>query len=319
MKVDFALKTALFLLVSVHFILVLLQFLKKKKLINSISNRFIEHEKKLLKKTTIVSFIFYLLFLSSIVFYIFSPKTFDYSLFIPVKKPHIVFAFDVSKTMKTEDVLPGRIEKAKEISQNILKELKGNILVEIDTISSKDYVISPKTQDRDFLKKAIFKVKPKEVNDIKGFVKYINDIACNENEFTSIIIFTDGEIFAKNETNFEKARKCGLKFFIVGIGKMEPSPIPVRNEFGELMGWEKDISGENILSELNMFGILKLAGRGQNFVIISNDNYKKKKLKAFIREIKKSTFKKNIAIKKDFSNYFLLISLVFFMSWLILG
>ena len=150
----------------------------------------------------------------------------------------IVFALDVSKSMLAEDVKPNRLEKGKQIINEIINQL-GNDRVGIVGYAGSAYPVLPMTTDY-----SIAKMYLQNMNTfmISSQGTALNDaIRLSETYFDAIdtskliILVSDGEDHgADSQAGSELAKEKGIKIITMGVGTENGGPIPIKNDSGSL-------------------------------------------------------------------------------------
>lgn len=77
-----------------------------------------------------------------------------------------------------------------------------------------------------------------------------------------LVFMSDGENTGANETLFDAmgfAQAKGIKIVAIGVGEKEPVPIPMYDEYGELLGYEKDARGNRYLTKLDEATMQRIA------------------------------------------------------------
>lgn len=184
----------------------------------------------------------------------------------------IVFALDVSKSMLAEDILPNRLEKAKQIISKTLDNLVAD-RVGIIIYAGQAYPQLPITTDygaaRLFLKSIDTDIIPSKGTAIADAVdlasQYYND---DDQQNRVLVILSDGEDHEQGYVNaVKKALEQGIKTYTIGLGTQQGAPIPEYNSRGFQSSFKKDKQGEIVVSQLNTKLLKEIAqiGGGEFF------------------------------------------------------
>ncbi len=176
----------------------------------------------------------------------------------------IIFAIDVSKSMLVEDVEPNRLELVKKIVSLLLDRVGAN-RVGIITFAGISFYQCPLTLDISSAKYFLSFVDTDSVpfpgtkigdciaEAIRVFKQYSRTTKV-------LIIFTDGEDHDSSVSEqIDEARKNGVIIYTVGVGTSQGRPIPIRNDYGQVIDYKKDKKGNIITSRLNEKLLIEIA------------------------------------------------------------
>ncbi len=165
-------------------------------------------------------------------------------------------ALDVSLSMKSEDIRPSRLEKAKRDVSELLKKLSGD-RVGMIVFAGDAFVQFPLTADYAaadlFLSAIDVDAVPIPGTMIGSAVEvalksFSKDIPTKK----AIVIVTDGENTEGDVIGaVEEAKNNDVKVYAVGMGTTEGGPIPVYNQNGDRIDYKRDRSGSIVLSKLD--------------------------------------------------------------------
>lgn len=174
----------------------------------------------------------------------------------------LLIAVDISRSMLCTDEKPTRLEFAKEKIKKILYNLKCE-RVGLIVFAGEAVVQCPLTIDYGaffmFLDNLDVATISSGTTTIDGAIHTALGIfeAMPEKKTKLLCLFTDGEDFSTNLAGVkDKAVSQNLSIFTFGIGSGNGAPVPIYNNQGKHIGFEKDDKGTVVMSRLNE-GILK--------------------------------------------------------------
>jgi len=155
----------------------------------------------------------------------------------------IMLAVDVSGSMEAMDfTLNGqpsnRLEAVKDVLAKFVPQ-RGNDKIGLVAFAGRPYLVSPLTQDREWLGKRIAGLKIGQVEDgtaiglaIASATSHLKDSPAKSR---IVILLTDGSNnagAANPETSAEAAKALGIEVYTIGAGTKGEAPFPVRDPFG---------------------------------------------------------------------------------------
>lgn len=163
-----------------------------------------------------------------------------------------IVALDISNSMLAEDVVPNRLERAKQMLSKLMDGMV-NDKVGLVVFAGDAFVQLPITCDYVSAKMFLNSIKPELIKTQGTAIGQAlsTSIRCfgEQSEASrAIILITDGENHEDDAVAVAKrAKEEGIQTLVVGIGKPEGSPIPLpgTNSF------RKDRSGNVVVSKLN--------------------------------------------------------------------
>ena len=165
-------------------------------------------------------------------------------------------ALDVSLSMKSEDIRPSRLEKAKRDVSELLRKLSGD-RVGMVVFAGDAFVQFPLTADYAaadlFLSAIDVDAVPIPGTMIGSAIEvalksFSKDVPTQK----AIVIVSDGENTEGDVMGaVEDAKKAGVRVYSVGMGTPEGGPIPVLNQNGARVDYKRDQSGSIVLSKLD--------------------------------------------------------------------
>ena len=178
----------------------------------------------------------------------------------------LVFAIDVSSSMKAEDVKPSRIQKAKfEISQ-IINRLKGDRLA-IIVFAGSSHLYLPLTTDYDaallFLDKIDTNMIPTQGTSLSSALNTgINSFIDDEAKYKVLTLITDGEDHEGMAIDIAReANSKGMTIHTVSVGTVEGALIPVDSQTG-VNEFKRDKNGKLITTSINESILKEIAQAG---------------------------------------------------------
>lgn len=229
----------------------------------------------------------------------------------------IVFAIDVSKSMLAEDVAPSRLEKAQQLTAQIINNLVSD-RVGIIAYAGKAVPQLPITTDyaaaKMFLQNMNTDMLSSQGTAIDEAIQlsrtYFNDA---EQTNRVLVIISDGE--DHNDLNLDVAKaaaKEGIKIFTIGVGSEKGGPIPLKRD-GVVMRYKKNQKGETVITKMNSNTLTAIAEEA-NGLFIQGQNTKQvtEKIAEILNKLEKKEFEaKEFSEFKDQFQWFLGLGLFF--------
>ena len=167
----------------------------------------------------------------------------------------IVFAIDVSKSMLAEDIAPNRLEKAKQLTTQIINNLVSD-RVGIIAYAGKAVPQLPITTDYAAAKMFLQNINTEMLSSQGTAIDEAIQLArsyYNDEEQTNrvLVIISDGE--DHNDLSLdvaEAAAEEGIKIFTIGVGSEKGGPIPLKRN-GIVMSYKKDQDGATVITKMN--------------------------------------------------------------------
>lgn len=173
-------------------------------------------------------------------------------------------ALDVSLSMKSEDIRPNRLEKAKRDVSDLLHKLRGD-RVGLVVFAGEAYVQFPLTADYSaadlFLNAVDVDAVPVPGTMIGNAIEvalksFRQDLPTQK----AIVVVSDGENTGGDVADaVEKARKGGVRVFTIGMGTADGSPIPIYGASAERADYKHDRAGNIVLSRLDETSLQQIA------------------------------------------------------------
>jgi Ca-activated chloride channel family protein len=188
----------------------------------------------------------------------------------------LIIALDVSESMRTEDVAPNRLARARLEIERVVDARRGD-RVGLVVFAGEAFLQCPLTTDLSAVRLFLDAVDPEQIA-IQG-TDVGRALAVAEQAFDAaedgggaarpraVLVVSDGE---DHEGSLGQAadalREDGVALFALGVGTDEGGPVPeVRR--GERTGVKRDRSGEPVVSRYEEEALRAVAGRGETFRI----------------------------------------------------
>ena len=163
----------------------------------------------------------------------------------------VIISLDISNSMRAEDVVPSRLDKSKMLVENMVDNFT-NDNVGLVVFAGDAFIQLPITSDYVSAKMFLQNTDPSLIatqgTDLAGAIELSSKSFTQQDKVgRAILIITDGEDHEGGAIEAaEKARKNGIRVFVLGVGSTKGSPVPDGNG-----GYMKDNSGQEVISVLN--------------------------------------------------------------------
>lgn len=184
-----------------------------------------------------------------------------------------VIALDISNSMMAEDVVPNRLERAKQMLSKMIDRMVDD-KVGLVVFAGEAFTQLPITCDYVSAKMFLSNIDPSLIK-MQGTAigdalsTSIRAFGAEQSEANrAIVLITDGENHEDDAVAVAtRAKEAGIKILVVGIGKPEGAPIPIpgTNDF------RKDRQGNVVVSRLNEDMCREIAKAG-NGIYVRCDN-----------------------------------------------
>ena len=190
----------------------------------------------------------------------------------------LYIAVDVSNSMNAQDIVPSRLDRSKQAINTLIGSLQGDRLGVI-VFADKAFVQLPITTDYAAAKMFLASVNTNSVASQGTAIGEAINLAVNsfadDTRSKAIIIISDGEDH-ENDAAMKAAQdaaKRGIRIYTIGMGLPDGAPIPEYNQYGRMMGYKKDKSGNTIVTRLDEDMLRRIADAGGGmYVRASNSN-----------------------------------------------
>lgn len=169
----------------------------------------------------------------------------------------VLIALDVSRSMLAEDIKPNRLAFAKAKIKDLISHLNSE-RVGLILFAGDAFVHCPLTQDIHAFGQFLDQV---DANTISSGTTYLDKALSRavqvyesmpKRDHSLVIAFTDGEDYSASLDSIKtRASKLGIHVFTVGVGTVEGAPVPVIDKEGKKVGYEKEASGQVVISRLH--------------------------------------------------------------------
>lgn len=235
------------------------------------------------------------------------------------KGADLMICLDVSNSMKAEDLVPNRLEKAKQALAKLIEKLEGD-RIGIIVFGGDAYVQLPITTDyaaaKMFLESISTDMVPTQGTAIgKAIDLAVESFGKDEGKNKAIVIITDGENHEDNAVDAaEAAAEKGISIHTIGMGSVEGGPIPIYKGT-VLEGYKKDKDGNTVVTKLdeNMLQEIAAAGKGI-FVRASNSDAGLNNVLDELDKLEKKEFEsKMFSDYEDRFQWFIFVAFVFLL------
>ena len=184
-----------------------------------------------------------------------------------------VIALDISNSMMAEDVVPNRLERAKQMLSKMIDRMVDD-KVGLVVFAGEAFTQLPITCDYVSAKMFLSNIDPSLIQTQGTAIgdalsTSIRAFGAEQSEANrAIVLITDGENHEDDAVAVAtRAKEAGIKILVVGIGKPEGAPIPIpgTNDF------RKDRQGNVVVSRLNEDMCREIAKAG-NGIYVRCDN-----------------------------------------------
>ena len=184
-----------------------------------------------------------------------------------------VIALDISNSMMAEDVVPNRLERAKQMLSKMIDRMVDD-KVGLVVFAGEAFTHLPITCDYVSAKMFLSNIDPSLIKTQGTAIgdalsTSIRAFGAEQSEANrAIVLITDGENHEDDAVAVAtRAKEAGIKILVVGIGKPEGAPIPIpgTNDF------RKDRQGNVVVSRLNEDMCREIAKAG-NGIYVRCDN-----------------------------------------------
>ncbi|HAQ71950.1 VWA domain-containing protein [Salibacteraceae bacterium] len=185
----------------------------------------------------------------------------------------IVIAFDISSSMLARDFEPNRLEAAKEVAIEFIKN-RPNDRIGLVVYSGESFTQCPLTTDHDKLINLFEQLENGMVTDGTaigmGLANAVNRLKESTSKSKVVILLTDGESNMGSIppiTAAEIATTFGVKVYTIGVGTKGQAPMPVSDMFGRIRYQNMDVN----IDEETLTQIAELTN-GQYFRATNNES-----------------------------------------------
>ncbi len=217
----------------------------------------------------------------------------------------LMILLDTSNSMLARDVLPNRLDRAKEEIENLIGMLKGD-RIGLIAFSGSAEVSCPLTLDYGAVKTLLKEINTQTIykpgtNIGEAIETGIEAFPKEERKYQAMLLITDGEnLEASGDpvTASKRAADTGIKVHVVGIGsQQEGSLIPISEDGVETH--KKDKEGNTVVTRLDVKTLEEIAKiTGGKFQAVVDRNYNLGRIYQGIREQEKREFEERKRSRK---------------------
>jgi len=203
-----------------------------------------------------VIFVLRLLAVSALILALARPQSTDKWKNITTEGIDIIMALDVSSSMLAMDLNPNRLEAAKEVAQNFIKD-RINDRIGIVVFAGESFTQCPLTTDHKVLVNLVADIKTGLTQDGTaigmGLATAVNRLKDSQAKSRIIILLTDG---VNNQgdisplTASEIAKTFGIRVYTIGVGTKGEAPFVVSTPFGKTTQYQEVKIDEATLKEI---------------------------------------------------------------------
>ena len=173
---------------------------------------------------------------------------------VTARSSDVFIALDISQSMMAEDISPNRLERAKRLSQNLIRALKGN-RIGLIYFAGNAYLQMPLSSDYSAAQLFVSSANTRQATTqgtaigeaISLGLRAYEEGKANQR---AMIIITDGENHNEQAINLAReARETGMVIYTIGVGTTEGAFIPFETRSGEQ--YKRDDDGNPVRSMLN--------------------------------------------------------------------
>ena len=166
----------------------------------------------------------------------------------------VVMAMDISRSMLAEDASPSRLGRALREARRLVQDLDGD-RVGLLAFAGSSYILSPLSIDGSALTLYLDALDPEVASEggtgLAGALRQGGELLRASSDLADrvLVVFTDGEAHDTLAAVTEQAQRlhaAGIKLILVAEGGRTPSRIPVRDEHGALLTYQRDDDGRVI-------------------------------------------------------------------------
>ena len=166
----------------------------------------------------------------------------------------VVIAVDISRSMLAEDVAPSRLRRALREARRLVQDLEGD-RIGLIAFAGSSYIMSPLSIDGSALMLYLDALDPDMASQggtgLAPALSQGGELLQASSELADrvLVVFTDGEAhdsLPPITTQAQRLKADGIRLILVAEGGRSPARIPVRDDHGSLLGYQKDEDGRVI-------------------------------------------------------------------------
>ena len=225
-----------------------------------------------------------------------------------------VIALDVSYSMLATDVSPNRMERSKEIVNNLVDRMRED-KIGLNIFAGESYPQMPITSDMVSVKLFLDNVSPGMVtlqgtNIASAIELAMHSFTADEKVGKAILIITDCEDHEEGAIEAaEEAKKAGMKVYVLGVGTPQGATIPTPH------GPLTDNSGEVVRTRLNEKAAKEIATAGGGaYFLIDNTNAGLKQLQNELSQFQQVATETSLSV---YNEQFIAVGILVFLLLII--
>jgi Ca-activated chloride channel homolog len=169
----------------------------------------------------------------------------------------LAIAIDISRSMLAEDARPSRLGRALREARRLVQDLDGD-RIGLVAFAGSSYILSPLSIDGSALMLYLDALDPDVASEggtaIGPALRQGGELLRVGTDLADrvLVVFTDGEAHDTLSGIIEQAQRlqaAGVHLIMVAEGARTATRIPVRDDRGALVGWQKDDDGDVIETE----------------------------------------------------------------------
>ncbi len=166
----------------------------------------------------------------------------------------VVIAVDISRSMLAEDATPNRLRRAVREARRLVQDLDGD-RVGLIAFAGSSYILSPLSIDGSALTLYLDALDPDMASQggtgLAPALRQSGELLQASPELADrvLVVFTDGEAHDSLPpivTQAQRLKSDGTHLILVAEGGRSPTRIPMRDDHGGLLGYQKDEDGRVI-------------------------------------------------------------------------
>jgi Ca-activated chloride channel homolog len=190
----------------------------------------------------------------------------------------LVMAIDISRSMLAEDASPNRLRRALREARRLVQDLDGDRLGLI-AFAGSSYILSPLSIDGSALTLYLDALDPDVASEggtgMAGALRQGGELLRASSELADrvLVVFTDGEAHDTLPgivATAQRLQATGVRLILVAEGGRAPTRIPMRDDRGALLGYQKDADG-NVIETARRDDILGAAADAAQGTLVAAD------------------------------------------------